>query len=218
VRRNARGSRWTLRGTLGGTPVYIKVFRGPSALLRAWRTRRNAERLRRFLPDRAPALLHSQILWAGYLCVLVYQQVAGHTLDWLRRPHDPELQVERALSRLVALFAAMHEQGICQSDTNLTNFIDGPAQVQVLDDDDLRFTNGSLSEAVALSNLASLLARLEWLADAEHEHWLVYYAEQRGWPAVTDRQRQRYRAAVAHEQLARKHKRARRQRGSRGER
>lgn len=207
VRANRRRTRVTSRGELDGAPVYIKLFRGLTASLKGCSTARKARELRIRAPQAAPDMLFAGHSGPGRWLV-VYEAIdAGETLAWLKAESAPSGAWPVTIA-LVDFVADLHDRGIVQPDTNLTNFIRGDRRLWMLDDDDLKFSASPVSAASGLRNLASVSARILWLTDDDHHDCFARYCHQRKFDSEHDGAFQSYLLSVQCEQAARIRKHA----------
>lgn len=205
VRANRRHTRLVVKAELNQEPVYVKIYRGALGRWKSSLTERKAIKLRRRLPDCAPPLLYAGVLTDDSRAI-VYAAIDGAiTLDWLKVKREPTEGLP-TVQQLVHVFAYLHQAGIRQTDTNLTNFIVSNGRVIMLDDDDLRFQRRPVGLRSGLRNLASLLARLQWLNRTQLFHCFDEYIDVRGSDTKALLHRDYFLTAVAREQQARREK------------
>lgn len=163
VRTNKSGTRLTMKGVLGGKTVFIKYYRGVLGVIRGMKTKKSALRLRSVAADSAPELLYAdRHQWfKGFY--LVYTEIPGEKSlsEFKNARHKKEAII--ALEQTVALIARLHDGGAIQRDTNLTNFMQYNNNIYLLDDDDIVVYKGPVKGSMGAANLASILARIEWL-------------------------------------------------------
>lgn len=160
---NTRRSRITRRATLGGETMALKCYHRPLwGLWHWWRAHRGGRRLRR-LGAPVPPIVHSGWVPAAGCFGFGTRYLPDHRplREVLR---DNEGQPDRQstlIDALGQLMARVHALGILQPDGNLTNFLAGPAGDLVLvDEDDIRVSEGAVAPAQALDNLANIASRL----------------------------------------------------------
>ena len=211
VRINRRRTRAVMQGELDGAPVYVKVYRGLSGRWKGRRTASKAQELRRRVTEVTPDLLYAgRAVGVGW--VLIYEALLdAETLDWLKHPAAND-SADATLQDLTGLMARLHRNGVWQRDTNLTNFVVAEGRFFLLDEDDLRFTEGGLKPDASMANLASLLARVPWLDEAQLVSLLSEYAASRDWSRPDGQQVQQFLAYVETEHAARQKKRAKQER------
>lgn len=207
VRANRRRTRLTSRGTLDGAAVYIKTFRGLTAPLKGSITAKKARALRQRAPGAAPDLLYAGPCGPGRW-LLIYEAIdAAETLAWLKAGSAPSGAWPTTIA-LVDFVADLHDRGIVQPDTNLTNFVCDEARLWMLDDDDLKFSASPVTPSAGLGNLASVLARIPWLTDDDHNACFARYCHRRKIDSERNGAFQSYLASVRREQAARIRKHA----------
>ncbi len=105
-----------------------------------------------------PGMLEHYHLAAGNYRVILYQFIAGPTLEQLNQEHALD-ETSPALLKTVAVAAAMHKVGLRQIDIHPGNYLYYQGEIQLVDTAAVRRHSAPLPGKLALHNLADLLAQ-----------------------------------------------------------
>jgi len=187
IQRSARyvpDRRLVCEATWQQQKVYAKIFTGEQA--RRYAARDSQGSL--LLSDAGlltPALLHETTLDDGQAYVLIYAavMVTGNAEDDLRKLAG-DSQGRLALIRLLTNEVARHHNaGLLQTDLYLKNFLIDGEQVYTLDGDGIRRLSRWRPHRQALSNLATLLSKMDAADDIFIAELYQAYCQRRGWTA-----------------------------------
>lgn len=174
------GKRLVGRGEWQGRPVLAKLFIAAGAA-RHWQREKAGIEALQHANITTPALLDSGELPGGGRYLLTEYLADAPSLQqlWeqLADPAPDNPQALAILQRALQIIAAMHAQGLAQTDLHLGNFLQDGQQLYVIDGDAIETSAADtpLGLPAVLTNLGLFFAQLTPPWDGQVEPLLAYY-------------------------------------------
>ncbi|MBN2333568.1 MAG: hypothetical protein JXO49_06470 [Deltaproteobacteria bacterium] len=182
ILRELSGKRLVCLGWWGTQQVVVKVFPRRRQSRRYWQ---REDRGVRALAARG--ILTPEILYSGSLAeeqgdvvVLPFLATGMTALQLWQEAADDDAR-QRLLGAMVVLFAHHHQQGVCQRDLHLGNFMAVGEMIHTLDGADIVVSRREVGIRKALANLALFWAQLDPAYDQLVDILFPGYCRARGW-------------------------------------
>jgi len=182
ITRALPGKRLACFGTMDGRAIFFKLFLDPERARTHWQ--RDQEGIEALLQAGipTPAMLYHAETKNPKGFITVFEKIDPAESAYARWQHASLAADKQAIVKaLFSVLAQQHQQGICQQDQHLNNYLFSDNELYTLDGDGIAKQLLPLSREQSLKNLALLIAQLYPQDYALAKALLPDYVKQRDW-------------------------------------